>query len=56
MFKEVSVKREKKWVDRNDDLEQITDRPEYEGYIVKDISAIEGSEYTISRRSQTFCD
>ena len=40
-----SIKRKQLTVRQNDDLEQLTDRVEYEGYIIKDIYGIEGNEY-----------
>lgn len=39
------IKRERKWVKQNADLYEVTKRDLYEGYIVKDISAIEGSQW-----------
>jgi len=39
------IKRQKKWLKQNDDLESITDREEYEGYIIQDIYIAEGNEY-----------
>jgi len=39
------VKRKTITVKQNDDLESITDRTEYEGYIIQDIYAVPGSEY-----------
>lgn len=45
VFSKGSIKREKKWVKQNDDLESITNRAEYEGYIVKDISLVKDQEY-----------
>jgi len=39
------IQRVKKWVKQNHDLESITDRQEYEGYIIRDIYAAEGNEY-----------
>lgn len=39
------IQRLKKWVKQNHDLESITDRQEYEGYIIRDIYAAEGNEY-----------
>lgn len=39
------ISRKTKTVNHNDDLEQLTNRTEYEGYIVKDIYAGEGNEY-----------
>jgi type III restriction enzyme len=44
-FKKGSIKREKVWVQQNYDLESLTDRVEYEGYIVKDIDVNTGGEY-----------
>ena len=40
-----SIKRKQLTVRQNDDLEQLTNRVEYEGYIIKDIYGVEGSEY-----------
>ncbi|WP_075341187.1 type III restriction-modification system endonuclease [Tenacibaculum agarivorans] len=40
-----SIKRKTYSVKQNEDLEQLTDRVEYEGYIIKDIHAVEGNEY-----------
>ena len=45
VFKNGSLKREPKTVKQNEDLEQLTNRPEYEGYIIKDIYGGEGNEY-----------
>ena len=39
------IKRKKQWLKQNDDLESITDREEYEGYIIQDIYTAEGNEY-----------
>jgi len=39
------IRRKKVKVKQNDDLEQLTGRAEYEGYIIKDIYAIPGNEY-----------
>ena len=39
------VKRIKKWVKPNTDLEEITNRGIYEGYIINDIHCFEGNEY-----------
>jgi len=39
------IKRKRVTVKQNTDLEQLTNRSEYEGYIIKDIYGIEGSEY-----------
>jgi type III restriction enzyme len=39
------IKRERKWVKQGADLYEITKRDLYEGYIVKDISAVEGNEW-----------
>jgi type III restriction enzyme len=44
-FQKGNVKRIKKWVKQNEDLEQLTDRLEYEGYIIKDIYGADGNEY-----------
>lgn len=44
-FQKGSIKRIKKWVKKGRDLEQLADRLEYEGYIVKDIYGAEGNEY-----------
>jgi len=40
-----SIKRKQLTVRQNDDLELLTNRVEYEGYIIKDIYGVEGSEY-----------
>mgnify|MGYP001015721962 CR=1 FL=1 len=40
-----SIKKKQLTVRQNDDLEQLTDRVEYEGYIIKDIYGVEGNEY-----------
>lgn len=45
IFKNGSISRKTIQVKQNDDLEQITDRAEYEGFIIKDIYAVAGSEY-----------
>jgi type III restriction enzyme len=45
IFKGGSISRKTINVKQNDDLEQLTDRTEYEGYIIKDIYAIPGNEY-----------
>lgn len=45
IFKNGSISRKSVLVKQNDDLEQLTDRAEYEGYIIKDIYAISGNEY-----------
>ena len=39
------IKRKTKWMRQNMDLEQLANREEYQGFIVKDISAREGSEF-----------
>ena len=44
-FKNGSIKRQSVWIQQNHDLESLTDRVEYEGYIIKDIDANPGSEY-----------
>ncbi|MCG8893556.1 DEAD/DEAH box helicase family protein [Tenacibaculum finnmarkense] len=44
-FKNGSITRKTYTVKQNEDLEQLTDRIEYEGYIVKDIHAVKGNEY-----------
>ena len=44
-FKNGSISRKIYSVKQNEDLEQITDRLEYEGYIIKDIHAVSGNEY-----------
>ena len=41
-FVKGSIKRKQLTVRQNDDLEQLTDRVEYEGYIIKDIYGVEG--------------
>jgi type III restriction enzyme len=45
IFSKGSISRKTITVNKNDDLEQLTDRAEYEGFIVKDIYAVAGSEY-----------
>ncbi len=45
IFKGGSISRKTISVKQNDDLEQLTDRIEYEGYIIKDIYASTGNEY-----------
>lgn len=45
VFEKGSVKRKTITVKQNEDLEQITDREVYEGYIIKDIYAEAGNEY-----------
>ena len=45
VFSKGSISRKTISVNKNDDLEQLTDRTEYEGYIVKDIYAVAGNEY-----------
>jgi type III restriction enzyme len=40
-----SIKRVKKWLKKNADLEEITKRDIYEGYIINDIYLNEGNEY-----------
>ncbi len=44
-FKNGSISRKTYTVKQNEDLEQLTDRVEYEGYIIKDIYAVTGNEY-----------
>lgn len=45
VFSKGSISRKTVTVNKNDDLEQLTDRTEYEGYIIKDIYAVAGNEY-----------
>ena len=45
IFKGGSISRKTITVKKNDDLEQLTNRTEYEGYIIKDIYASTGNEY-----------
>lgn len=45
IMKNGSITRKMIQVKQNDDLEQLTDRIEYEGYIIKDIYAVPGNEY-----------
>ena len=40
-----AIKRDKKWLKQGHDLYEITRRDIYEGYIIKDISVVEGAEY-----------
>lgn len=44
-FENGSIKRKSKWVRQNTDIEELADRLEYEGYIIKDIYTGEGNEY-----------
>jgi type III restriction enzyme len=45
IFKQGSVSRKAVWVKQNQDLQELTDRDEYEGFIVKDIYGVQGNEY-----------
>lgn len=45
IFNQGSVSRKAVWVKQNEDLQELTDRDEYEGYIVKDIYGVQGNEY-----------
>jgi len=45
VFDKGTIKRKQVTVKQNDDLEQLTNRTEYEGYIIKDIYGGEGNEY-----------
>lgn len=45
VFKKGSISRKTITVSQNDDLEQLTDRIEYQGYIIRDIYAQPGNEY-----------
>lgn len=45
IFSKGSISRKTISVNKNDDLEQLTDRAEYEGFIIKDIYAVAGNEY-----------
>lgn len=45
IFKQGSVSRKAVWVKQNEDLQELTDRDEYEGFIVKDIYGVQGNEY-----------
>ena len=45
VFKKGTITRTSKWLRQNNDLEELANREEYEGYIIKDISAQEGNEY-----------
>lgn len=45
IMKNGSITRKMIQVKQNEDLEQLTDRVEYEGYIIKDIYAVPGKEY-----------
>ena len=45
VFDKGTIKSKQVTVKQNDDLEQLTDRTEYEGYIIKDIYGGEGNEY-----------
>jgi type III restriction enzyme len=45
IFSKGSISRKIVTVKQNEDLEELTDRAEYQGYIIKDIYALAGSEY-----------
>ena len=45
VFSKGSIDRTTRIVNKNNDLEEITGRAEYEGYIIKDIYAVAGNEY-----------
>jgi type III restriction enzyme len=45
IFNKGSITRKIVTVKQNEDLEELTDRAEYQGYIIKDIYAVAGSEY-----------
>lgn len=45
IFQRGRISRSIRTVKKNDDLEEITNRTDYEGYIVKDIHAVSGNEY-----------
>lgn len=45
IFKQGAVSRKAVWVKQNEDLQELTDRDEYEGFIVKDIYGVQGNEY-----------
>jgi type III restriction enzyme len=45
VFSKGSISRKTVTVKQNEDLEELTDRAEYQGYIIKDIYAVAGYEY-----------
>lgn len=45
IFKLGTISRKSVWVNKNDDLQELTDRDEYEGFIIKDIYGVQGNEY-----------
>lgn len=45
IFKDGKISRKPVWVKQNEDLQELTDRDEYEGFIVKDIYGVQGNEY-----------
>nr|WP_298656383.1 DEAD/DEAH box helicase family protein [uncultured Flavobacterium sp.] len=45
IFKDGRITRKAVWVKQNEDLWELTDRDEYEGYIIKDIYGVQGNEY-----------
>ena len=51
IFKNGSISRKTIQVKQNDDLEQLTDRTEYQGYIIKDIYAIAGNEVVLINKN-----
>jgi len=44
-YRNGKIKRTKKWLKQNTDLEELADREEYQGYIIQDIYTDEGNEY-----------
>jgi type III restriction enzyme len=45
IFKDGKITRKAVWVKQNEDLQELTERDEYEGFIVKDIYGVKGNEY-----------
>lgn len=45
IFKDGRITRKAVWVKQNEDLWELTDRDEYEGFIIKDIYGVQGNEY-----------
>ncbi|VAW45126.1 Type III restriction enzyme, res subunit:DEAD/DEAH box helicase, N-terminal, partial [hydrothermal vent metagenome] len=51
-----AIKREKKWLKQGADLFELTKRDIYEGYIIKDISVVEGDEFIDFTSKEAFVD
>jgi len=50
------IKREKKWLKQGADLFELAKRDIYEGYIIKDISVVEGDEFIDFTSKEEFVD